>query len=241
MLREVAMEPGGERGLAVIAENPAVTGVVMRINLSSAASTAALRVQVAGSRPVADHGQVRYALQLELLPDATSAHAAQRRRLGSRVGSRKASSEGQLRTLLAAADLVGVLQRDIDARTLNVSGSGCLLETASPVDEGTVAQLRMRIGGVEYPGRRSRHQVQPRGRGRSHAPRRRRVRVDDAARRQVVAAQGADGAAAREGHGRHARHEASCQLTPFCEIAECLPGCAAGGEGPLFTLCDARD
>ena len=80
----------------------------------------------------------------------TSAHAAQRRRFGSRVGSREASSEGQLRTLLAAADLVGVLQRDIDARTLNVSGSGCLLETASPVDEGTVAQLRMRIGGVEY-------------------------------------------------------------------------------------------
>ena len=150
VLREVAMEPGGERGLAVIAENPAVTGVVMQINLSSAASTAALRVQVAGSRPVADHGLVRYALQLELLPDATSAHAAQRRRLGSRVGSRKASSEGQLRTLLASADLVGVLQRDIDARTLNVSGSGCLLETASPVDEGTVAQLRMRIGGVEY-------------------------------------------------------------------------------------------
>ena len=50
---------------------------------------------------------------------------------------------------IPAADRVGVLARDFQARILNYSPTGCLLETNSRLDVGTVGTLRVVIGGRE--------------------------------------------------------------------------------------------
>ena len=46
-------------------------------------------------------------------------------------------------------DGVAVLARDIDVRVLNCSASGCLLETRSRLEVGTVASLRLKVDGRE--------------------------------------------------------------------------------------------
>jgi PilZ domain len=54
------------------------------------------------------------------------------------------------REILAAPDFIGVLTRDQFVHVLNVSRCGCLLETTSPLEAGTVAMLRVSIDGQEY-------------------------------------------------------------------------------------------
>ena len=52
--------------------------------------------------------------------------------------------------ILRGDDLIGVLARDIDVRLLNVSGSGCLVESRRRLEVGTTAALRLRVEGEEY-------------------------------------------------------------------------------------------
>ena len=52
--------------------------------------------------------------------------------------------------ILKANDLVAVLGRDVPVRLLDISASGCLLESASRLDEGTTGTIRVVYGGVEY-------------------------------------------------------------------------------------------
>jgi hypothetical protein len=47
---------------------------------------------------------------------------------------------------LVAVDAVGVLARNVSVRLLNCSGSGCLLETNSRLDVGTIASLHVTLG-----------------------------------------------------------------------------------------------
>jgi len=49
----------------------------------------------------------------------------------------------------SAADRIGVLARDFRARVLNYSPTGCLLETNSRLEIGTVGTLRVVINGRE--------------------------------------------------------------------------------------------
>jgi len=44
----------------------------------------------------------------------------------------------------------GVLTRQLRARVINVSGSGCLIECDQRLDVGTVASLRLEIGTHQY-------------------------------------------------------------------------------------------
>jgi hypothetical protein len=55
-----------------------------------------------------------------------------------------------LHEILTASDLIGVLTRDLSIRVLNVSRGGCLLETGSALEAGTIAVLRVSIDGQEY-------------------------------------------------------------------------------------------
>jgi hypothetical protein len=55
-----------------------------------------------------------------------------------------------IRIILQSNDLVAVLGREIAVRLVNISGSGCLVVTTSPLHEGATASLRMEFGGVEY-------------------------------------------------------------------------------------------
>jgi hypothetical protein len=47
-------------------------------------------------------------------------------------------------------ELVGVLTRQIPTRLIEISRSGCLLESGHPIEEGTVAALRLHVQGQTY-------------------------------------------------------------------------------------------
>lgn len=46
--------------------------------------------------------------------------------------------------------LVGVLTRELPTRLIEISRSGCLLESGQRVDEGTVGALRLEVEGHSY-------------------------------------------------------------------------------------------
>jgi hypothetical protein len=52
----------------------------------------------------------------------------------------------------SAADRIGILARDFRARILNYSATGCLLETNSRLEIGTVGTLRVIVDGREAVG-----------------------------------------------------------------------------------------
>jgi hypothetical protein len=52
--------------------------------------------------------------------------------------------------ILCSGELVGVLRRELHVRLLNVSGSGCLLESQLRVVPGTIGTLRLLLGEDEY-------------------------------------------------------------------------------------------
>jgi hypothetical protein len=56
----------------------------------------------------------------------------------------------KLAAILAAPDLVAVLARGIRVQLLEISGSGCLLASASPIHAGTTGTLKLVVGDVEY-------------------------------------------------------------------------------------------
>ena len=47
-------------------------------------------------------------------------------------------------------DALAVLTRELRARVINVSKSGCLIESHQRLAVGTIGSLRLRIGGHEY-------------------------------------------------------------------------------------------
>ena len=51
---------------------------------------------------------------------------------------------------IGASDRLTVVARDFHARILNYSPSGCLLETNSPLEVGTVGTVRFVIDGREF-------------------------------------------------------------------------------------------
>ena len=48
------------------------------------------------------------------------------------------------------ADRPAVLMRELRARIINISESGCLIETRRRLDVGTVGTMRLRLGTQEY-------------------------------------------------------------------------------------------
>jgi hypothetical protein len=55
-----------------------------------------------------------------------------------------------LDAILRASDLVAVLGRDVHVRLLDISQSGCLLESDCRLAEGTTGALRVTFEGTEY-------------------------------------------------------------------------------------------
>jgi hypothetical protein len=57
------------------------------------------------------------------------------------------SSSEAIRT---AVDALGVIHRHVTVRLVNISGSGCLLESCAPLEPGTIGTLRMVIDGADF-------------------------------------------------------------------------------------------
>jgi hypothetical protein len=53
-------------------------------------------------------------------------------------------------SVLADANKLGVLMRQLRVRILNCSASGCLVETNAHLDIGTIGSLRLAIDGEEF-------------------------------------------------------------------------------------------
>ena len=56
----------------------------------------------------------------------------------------------RLNALRCQMELVGVLTREIPTRLVEISRSGCLLESGHRIDEGTVGALRLEVEGQTY-------------------------------------------------------------------------------------------
>ena len=56
----------------------------------------------------------------------------------------------QLNAMRCQMELVGVLTREIPTRLVEVSRSGCLLESGHRIEEGTVGALRIEVDGHSY-------------------------------------------------------------------------------------------
>jgi hypothetical protein len=128
--------------LVIIGEASAVVGEWLVLDVAGSGGAATLRVRVAGSRPVVVDGAVRYALSVILLERASPAHVDDGRSTHEQADT--------LHEILAANDLVGVLARDVPVQVINVSGSGCLVETMLRIDEGMTATLRVGIDGQDH-------------------------------------------------------------------------------------------
>jgi hypothetical protein len=53
----------------------------------------------------------------------------------------------RLGEVLEASDAIGVLARDIQVRLVNISASGCLIETSGRLETGTIGVLRLHAAG----------------------------------------------------------------------------------------------
>jgi hypothetical protein len=56
----------------------------------------------------------------------------------------------RLNALRCQVELVGVLTREIPTRLVEISRSGCLLESGHRIEEGTVGALRLEVDGQTY-------------------------------------------------------------------------------------------
>jgi hypothetical protein len=52
--------------------------------------------------------------------------------------------------VLAADDVVGVLTREVRVRLVNISASGCLVESGQRLEPGTAGRLRVVVEGETY-------------------------------------------------------------------------------------------
>ncbi len=52
--------------------------------------------------------------------------------------------------VLAADDCVGVITREVRVRLVNISTSGCLIESGARLEPGTAGELRIRVEGETY-------------------------------------------------------------------------------------------
>jgi hypothetical protein len=52
--------------------------------------------------------------------------------------------------ILRAHDVVAVLGRDVGVRLVDISSSGCLIQSETRLAEGTIGTLRLSVDGVDY-------------------------------------------------------------------------------------------
>ena len=142
LLREVVLGTAAGGGVTVISHTAAAVDEVMRLDVRGRTATA-FRVKVTDSRPVAQDGSVRHAVHFAVLPDGEGGLA-----LCGRPAATGTAHD--VAAVLAPPGAVGVLTRNLPVRMRNVSASGCLLESASAIEEGTVARLRIRVAHREF-------------------------------------------------------------------------------------------
>ena len=89
--------------------------------------------------------------------------------------------------ILGAHDVMAVLGRDVAVRLIDISGSGCLLQTETRITEGTTGTLKLSYGGHRLCRRCADHAMPGAERWRQLVSARSAVPLDRESRRAVAA------------------------------------------------------
>ncbi len=139
-LRDVIVEPHRWQDrpvqFAIISQTPDVPDETMTLAIIHNGDSAKVRVRVMDTRPIFYEGSLRHRLCLSVIgladPHIPSASAP------------AATPEGLPSVATAGhGDLFGVIGRAITVRLLNLSGSGCLLDSSRPLDIGSTGEVRL--------------------------------------------------------------------------------------------------
>jgi hypothetical protein len=140
VLRDVTVCRTAEAELLAVSQAPGVIGEQMTLALIASVGSLTLRVQVLESRPVIMDSALRHRVRLGIvwetarnMPDyRVQPHASTRNEVTNAVD-----------VLLQANDVVGVVGRHVPVRLIDLSTSGCLLESWVRLDVGTHATVRV--------------------------------------------------------------------------------------------------
>ena len=141
-LRGVMVQPGDlEDELVVISEKPGLANETLTLDVLRNGDALGLTVRTVESHPVVHEGAVRHRLRMAVLKheDRFGNHS-----MSSRQSSHfRGSQPGTLDAMFNGGDLFGVLGRDVPVRLLDISGSGCLLESRGRLEHGTTGGVRL--------------------------------------------------------------------------------------------------
>ncbi len=133
---------GDDQTLELIGPLPGVAGEVVLLDLAGHRTVVSLVACVTDSRLVMMDGAVSHALRLLILDETRRPEPAR--------GALEQRPPVTRHGVLEAEDLVAVIIRETDVHVVNVSSSGCLVETGAPVQEGTTATLTLRAGDEDF-------------------------------------------------------------------------------------------
>ena len=147
LLRDITVCRTAEAELLAVSQSPGVIGEHLSLELIASVGTIALRVQVLGSRPAIVDGTVRHQVRLGIVGE--TARDLPHHRV-QRDGRTRVAVADAIDALLLASDVVAVVGRQMPVRLIDVSLSGCLLESWVRLDVGTHATVRVPHDGREF-------------------------------------------------------------------------------------------
>ena len=143
VVRDVTvLSAGDDHTLELLGTLAGTPGEVVIVELAGRRTVLSLVACVTDSRPVVVEGGLCYAVRVLTLDETRRPEPGL-----ATFGERRVASRSDV---LEASDLVGVLIRESDVHVLNVSGSGCLVESLADIDEGTTATLTVQSGGEDF-------------------------------------------------------------------------------------------
>jgi len=122
-------------------------GEQLSLELIASVGTIALRVQVLDSRPVIVDGAVRHRVRLGIVSETARDMPDHRVQRGGRT---QVVVTDAIDVVSQAGDVVAVVGRHVPIRLIDLSISGCLLESWVRLDVGTHATVRVAHAGREF-------------------------------------------------------------------------------------------
>ena len=124
-----------------ISREAGVTGETFVLDHRLADTRARFVVKVVESRPIVFDGSLRHRLRL------TNVESPGDRAATATDGPADSTMSD---VISADSDVTAVLTRGLQARVINLSASGCLVTSSQRLSTGTIAALRVTLGGIEY-------------------------------------------------------------------------------------------
>ena len=151
VVQDVLLRPSTGEELIVVGRQPGVVGDLVTTDLVDADSGSGIEMRIVESRPVIFDGTVRHRLRLSAVDDSGQDSCNTERATTNPGGHLGAAMSSNGRPPEAPADnQFAVLTNEFRVQVVNCSSSGCLLETRTRVEVGTVASLRLLWEGQEF-------------------------------------------------------------------------------------------